>query len=146
MASIDEIRQARLGKLNLLISKGLNPFPTTTHQDFVNKEAIERFDKLSQSKESIYLAGRILSIRAQGKIIFFHFDDGTGKFQALFKSGEEISYENFKLFEDAFDIGDFVDERHSFLTKKEEKTILAEKVRMLSKSLRPLPENGTGLM
>ncbi len=146
MASIDEIRQARLGKLNLLISKGLNPFPTTTHQDFVNKEAIERFDKLSQSKESIYLAGRILSIRAQGKIIFFHFDDGTGKFQALLKSGEEISDENFKLFEDAFDIGDFVEVKGTlFLTKKEEKTILAEKVRMLSKSLRPLPEKWHGL-
>lgn len=146
MASIDEIRQARLGKLNLLISKGINPFPTTTHQDFVNSEASEKFDKLSQSGESIYLVGRILSIRAQGKIIFFHFDDGTGKFQALLKSGEPIAEENFKLFEDAFDIGDFVEVKGTlFLTKKEEKTILVEEVRMLSKSLRPLPEKWHGL-
>jgi lysyl-tRNA synthetase class 2 len=146
MASLEEIRQARLDKLNLLISKGINPYPTTTHQDYTNKIATEQFDDFSKSGKSIHLVGRVLSIRAQGKIIFFHFDDGTGKFQALLKSGEPITEENFKLFEDAFDMGYFVEVKGTlFVTKKNEKTILAEEVRMLSKSLRPLPEKWHGL-
>ncbi len=146
MASIEEIRQARLEKLNLLISKGINPFPTKTNQDYTNKEANEKFEVLSASGKSISLVGRILSLRAQGKIVFFHFNDGTDKFQALLKSGEPISEESFQLFTDAFDIGDFVEVKGTlFLTKKEEKTILAEEVRMLSKSLRPLPEKYHGL-
>ncbi len=146
MASLEEIRLARLDKLNLLIKKGINPFPTKTNQDYTNIEAVEKFEEISSSGKSIHLVGRILSLRAQGKIVFFHFDDGSEKFQALLKSGEAISDENFELFEQCFDIGDFVEVKGIlFLTKKEEKTILAEEVRMLSKSLRPLPEKWHGL-
>jgi lysyl-tRNA synthetase class 2 len=146
MASLEEIRDSRISKLNLLISKGINPYPTTTTQDYTNKSAVEQFDELSKSGKSINLVGRILSVRAQGKIIFFTFDDGTGRFQALLKSGEAISEENFKLFVECFDIGDFVEVKGTlFLTKKEEKTVLAESVKMLSKSLRPLPEKYHGL-
>jgi len=146
VASIEEIRAARLEKLNLLISKGINPYPIDSHQDYTCAQTVEKFDELSKSNKSISMVGRIMSIRAQGKIIFFHFDDGTGRFQALLKSAEPISIENFELFEQAFDIGDFIEVKGTlFLTKKEEKTILAEEVRMLSKSLRPLPEKWHGL-
>ncbi|MHB0978042.1 MAG: lysine--tRNA ligase [Minisyncoccota bacterium] len=146
MASIDEIRATRLAKLNLLVSKGINPYPIESHQDYTCAEAVEKFDEVSKSEKSVYMVGRIISIRAQGKIVFFHFNDGTGKFQALLKSGEPVSVENFELFEQAFDIGDFVEVKGTlFLTKKEEKTILVEEVRMLAKSLRPLPEKWHGL-
>ena len=87
-----------------------------------------------------------MSLRAQGKIIFFDFDDGTGRFQALLKKGEPLSAEQFELFEKAFDIGDFVEIKGAlFLSKQNEKTILAQDLRMLSKSLRPLPEKWHGL-
>jgi len=146
VASIEEIRQARLEKLNLLNSKGINAYPITTYQDYTCVEAVEKFDELSKTGEPVYLVGRIVSLRAQGKIIFFHFDDGTGRFQALLKSGEPMALESFELFEQTFDIGDFVEVKGTlFLTKKEEKTILVEEARMLSKSLRPLPEKWHGL-
>jgi len=94
----------------------------------------------------VTLAGRVMSLRAQGKIIFFDFDDGTGRFQALLKKGEPLSAEQFELFEKAFDIGDFVEIKGAlFLSKQNEKTILAQDLRMLSKSLRPLPEKWHGL-
>jgi len=146
MASLDEIRDARLVKLNLLISKGINPYPIESHQDYTCAQVVEKFDELSKSGKSIYMVGRIMSIRSQGKIIFLHFDDGTGRFQALLKSGEPISVENFELFEQVFDIGDFAEIKGAlFVTKREEKTILVEEVRMLSKSLRSLPEKWMGL-
>ncbi|MEK9171649.1 MAG: amino acid--tRNA ligase-related protein [Patescibacteria group bacterium] len=146
MASLEEIRSARLDKLNLLIKKGVNPYPVTVQRDITCKEASASFDKLDGDKKGVYMTGRIISLRAQGKIIFLDFNDGTGRFQALLKKGEPLSEESFELFENAFDIGDFVEIKGTFfLTKRDEKTLLVEEVRILAKSLRPLPEKWHGL-
>ena len=145
MASLDEIRAARLEKLNSLISKGINPYPVSTGRTHTNSEAKAKFDELTDG-EAVTLAGRIVSLRAQGEIVFFDFDDGTSRFQALLKKDDPIPEKNFELFEKAFDIGDFAEIRGTlFLTKQNEKTILAEEVKMLSKSLLPLPEKWHGL-
>ncbi len=146
MASLEEIRSARLAKLNFLTEKGINPYPAKTHRDISCAEASEQFDKLAKDGKSLHMAGRIMSIRSQGAIAFLDIFDGTGRFQALLKKGEPLPEESFELFEKAFDIGDFIEVKGAFfLTKKEEKTILAEEIRMLSKSLRPLPEKWHGL-
>lgn len=142
MSSIDEIRSARLAKLDLLKEQGINPYPATTSRDTTINDAIEKFEE----GKSVILAGRILSLRAQGKIIFLDISDGTGRFQALLKSGEPLPESNFELFEKAFDIGDFIEVRGTlFITHKGQKTVLAEEVKMLSKSLLPLPEKWHGL-
>ncbi len=146
MASLEEIRAARLEKLKFLEEKGINPYPSTTNQDYTNSEVVEKFEELEKKGEPISMVGRILSLRSQGKIIFFNFDDGTGSFQGLLKSGDPTPEEVFELFEKAFDIGDFAEVKGTlFVTKREEKTILVQSVRMLSKSLRPLPEKWHGL-
>ncbi len=146
MASLEEIRFARIEKLKLLVDKGINPYPSFSLQDHTNKAVEENFDELNKNGKSISMVGRILSLRSQGKIIFFNFDDGTASFQALLKSGEPIAEGDFELFDKAFDIGDFVEVKGTlFLTKRAEKTILVETVKMLSKSLRPLPEKWHGL-
>ena len=145
MASIDDIREARLGKLRELEKRGINPYPTTAKQDKTLAQASQDFDKLKEG-EALHLVGRILGIRGQGKITFFDLDDGTGRFQALLKKGEPTPAEDFDLFNECFDIGDFVEVRGTlFLTKQNEKTILVEGLRMLAKSLRPLPEKWHGL-
>ncbi len=146
MASLEEIRSARLAKLQLLQEKGINPYPASSNRTHSNVEAIEHFDEFSSRDEEITLAGRIMSLRAQGKIVFLDFDDGTSRFQAFLKKGDPLSAEKFELFENTFDIGDFIEMTGTlFLTKKDEKTILVEDVRMLSKSLLPLPEKWHGL-
>lgn len=146
MASLEEIRSLRLAKLNFLAEQGIDPYPATVHRDITCDEGATRFDKLAESGQSWYMAGRIMSVRAQGKITFFDFDDGSGRFQALLKKGEPLPADQFELFEKAFDIGDFVEVKGTFfLTKRDEKTVLVEKVRMLAKSLRPLPEKWHGL-
>ncbi len=146
MASIEEIRSARLAKLNFLVEKGINPYPVSTNRDISCAEASDKFSELSKSGKSLFIVGRIMSVRSQGKISFLDIDDGTGRFQVLLKKGEPLPEESFELFEKAFDIGDFIEIKGTFfLTKKEEKTILAEEIRMLSKSFRPLPEKWHGL-
>jgi len=146
MGSLEEIRNTRLEKLKALEEKGIDPYPVSTNQDYELAEVVKNFTKLSKQKKPISLVGRILSLRPQGAIIFFHFSDGTEKFQALIKKGEKIKDEDFSLFQENVDIGDFVEVKGNlFVTKRKEKTIQVHSWRMLSKSLRPLPEKWHGL-
>jgi lysyl-tRNA synthetase class 2 len=147
MPSLEEIRNTRLEKLKKLEERGINPFPASSKQDFELSEVIKNFAKLSKSKKKEYsLVGRVLSLRPQGALIFFHFSDGTEKFQALLKKGEGIKDDDFDLFNDTVDIGDFVEVKGTlFVTKRNEKTVQVSSWRMLAKGLLPLPEKWHGL-
>ena len=146
MASLEDIRKGRLSKLKSLVESGIDPYPADSHFDVSCLDASENFDKLSKDGKSFYMVGRIVSLRAQGKITFFTFDDGTNRFQALLKKGEPLPPDIYELFEKSFDIGDFIEVKGTFfLTKKNEKTILVEELRILAKSLMPLPEKWHGL-
>jgi len=147
MASLEEIRNTRIEKLKKLEEAGIDAYPATAQKDFDLAFVIKNFPKLSKSKKKEYsLVGRVMSLRPQGGLIFFHFSDGTEKFQGLLKRGEGISDESFDLFHQTVDIGDFVEVKGSlFLTKRNEKTLEIHSWKMLAKSLRPLPEKWHGL-
>lgn len=143
MTSEDEMRNARLAKLQLLKSKGVNPYPISAKREYPNQVVVEKFDSL-QGKE-LTLVGRVMSLRPQGGLSFLNFFDGTAVFQALLKK-DVMEADAFSLFEDTVDIGDFVELRGPlFLTKRNEKTLSVKSWRMLSKSLLPLPEKWHGL-
>lgn len=144
MASLEEIRNNRLEKLKTLKEKGVNPYPAVSNREYSLSQVIKNFDDLSK-KESLVLAGRIMAIRPQGGLIFFNLNDGTALFQGLLKK-DEMNRAEFDFFSQTVDIGDFVEASGSlFITKRNEKTLKVEKWKMLSKSLRPLPEKWHGL-
>ncbi|MEX2029237.1 MAG: lysine--tRNA ligase [Candidatus Paceibacterota bacterium] len=145
MSSIDEIRDARIKKLELLKSKGLNPYPADSKREITLHEAVSDFVRLEQEKETKWIAGRIMSIRGQGAIIFITLNDGTASFQGLLKK-DILGAPQFDFFNEVADIGDFVELRGTFFeTNRKEKTLEAKDWRMLAKSLRPLPEKWHGL-
>lgn len=145
MSSLEEIRDTRIKKLELLKAKGINPYPADSKRELTLKETIEKFEELEKSKEDKWISGRVMSIRGQGAIVFTTLSDGTATFQGLLKKGA-LSEEKLNLFNDVVDIGDFIELNGSFfITKRGEKTIEAKDWRMLSKSLRPLPEKWHGL-
>ncbi len=144
MASIEEIRNTRIEKAKILKDKGINPYPASSTIDYYISDVLKDFEEISK-KEKVHLVGRIMSIRGQGGLMFFNFNDGTGLFQGLLKK-DEMDEKVFDLFNDTVDIGDFVEICGGlFITKRGEKTIKVESWRMLSKSLRPLPEKWHGL-
>ncbi len=144
MAVFDEIRNSRIEKLNTLKSKGINAYPAKTNKEYDLKEVIENFDELSK-KESVTLVGRVMAIRGQGGLIFFNLNDGTGLFQGLLKK-DEMFAEVFDLFTNTVDIGDFIEiSGKLFLTKKGQKTLQVVTWKMLTKTLRPLPDKWDGL-
>ena len=144
MASFEEIRKIRIEKMNTLLNKGINPFPAKTAREYSLKEAADSFEEISK-KESVILAGRVMAIRGQGALIFFNINDGTALFQGLLKK-DEMDTEVFDLFVNTVDIGDFVEiSGNLFVTKKGQQTLQVKAWRMLTKSLRPLPDKWDGL-
>src|SRR3990167_7062544 len=136
MSSLGEIREARIKKLKLLREKGMNPYPAESLRELSLKEATNDFDSLEKNKDSKWLAGRVMSIREQGAIIFITLNDGTGAFQGLLKK-DLLGEEKFDFFNEVVDIGDFIKIQGNFLTtKRGEKTIKTKDWRMLSKSFR----------
>ncbi len=144
MASLDEIRNARIEKIGLLNEKGINAYPAITAREYCISEIITDFEELSKNK-SVVLAGRVMAIRGQGGLVFFNINDGTGLFQGLLKK-DVMDESIFNLFTDTVDIGDFIEITGSlFITKRNEKTVEVLSWKMLTKSLRPLPDKWDGL-
>ncbi|MEK7572461.1 MAG: lysine--tRNA ligase [Patescibacteria group bacterium] len=145
MSTIDEIRDIRIKKLELLKKRGINPYPAESKRELTLKETIDKFDSLEKSGGVKWISGRIMSIRGQGAIIFITLNDGTALFQGLIKK-DSIGDEKIDFFNEVVDIGDFIEiQGNFFITKRGEKTMEVKDWRMLSKSLRPLPEKWHGL-
>ncbi len=152
--ALEEIRNNRIKKLGELKNKGINPYPERVVFDIKEiSEVSENFKKLSKSKKAIGIAGRVMGLRGHGGSAFLDIFDGStpltaggsGKFQA-FVGRDKIGEEQFSIFSDTVDIGDFIAiSGKPFVTKRKEPTIEVSKWQMLAKSLRPLPEKWHGL-
>jgi lysyl-tRNA synthetase class 2 len=139
-----EERDVRLSKLDALRKAGMDPYPKTAERTREVGELLADFDSFIKSGESAVLAGRVMTIRVHGGMMFADLRDESGQLQLVFK--EDTLNEAFNLFRDCIDPGDFV-EAHgkTFLTKRGEKSLLIDDWRILSKALLPLPEKWHGL-
>ncbi|MDP4007473.1 MAG: lysine--tRNA ligase [bacterium] len=145
MASIGEIRKARIKKLDQLKKAGELAYPAGSKRTHEIQELLQGFSALAKSEKEVTLVGRIRSVREHGGSTFFHIEDGTGTIQIYLKK-DRVGEKAYQFFLDAFDMGDFVQIRGTlFSTKKGEKTIEAAHTKMLAKSLLPLPEKWHGL-
>ncbi len=145
MASLEEMRAERLKKLALLKTAGMDAYPASISRDTSIADAIAQFDTLVDTDKQISLAGRVMSIRGQGAILFANLFDGTGTFQ-LFLKKDGMPEDIFALFVNSVDMGDFISATGTFITSKTgEKTLLVSGWSMASKSLLPLPEKWAGL-
>ncbi len=145
MASLEELKNVRLEKLDRLKNAGMDPFTAVCNRDHTILEAENEFESLEKNEKDISIAGRIISLRGQGAILFFNLDDGTGVFQGLLKK-DEISEDLFNLFFDNIDIADFIEVKGNlFTTKTGAHTIKVKDWRILTKSLAPLPDKWHGL-
>jgi lysyl-tRNA synthetase class 2 len=101
-------------------------------------------EDLAQEQKILICAGRIMSMRSFGRASFMHIKDATGKLQ-VYVQRDAIGQDEYRVFK-KMDIGDFVGVTGTvFRTHKGELTLQAQEVRLLSKSLRPLPEKWHGL-
>ncbi|MCC7469949.1 MAG: lysine--tRNA ligase [Bacteroidetes bacterium] len=145
MMSIEEIKEVRLKKLEMIKAFPMDPYPAKVERDFWLSEVKENFKKFEAEEKNISIVGRVMTVRGQGAILFCVLNDGTASFQAVFKK-DEIKEELFKLFVDAIDMGDFLQVSGTlFVTQKGEESLLVKDWKILSKSLLPMPEKWAGI-
>lgn len=146
---ISEIIKVRRGKLARLAELGIEAFPAKSHKDVSNSEISTNFEKYEG--KTLNVAGRLMSLREHGKVCFGHIQDQSEKIQLFIRQDileptnkveQTLGFDVLEL----LDVGDFVEAFGEVVkTKTGEVSILVKKLRLLTKSLRPLPEKWKGL-
>ncbi len=142
-----KIRRDKISKLREL---GYDPFDNTFKPTHTAVEVISKYGKLTSEElaslnEELRLAGRVIAKRDFGKSLFFHLMDDDEKIQCYIQR-DRISKEKLKFFQKYVDIGDIVGIKGTlFRTKTGELTIGVDEFKILTKSIRPLPEKWHGL-
>ena len=135
----DLIAQRR-AKLEALRGRKIEPFGSS----FETSGSVAEIRSQFKEGELMRAAGRITAHRDMGKSHFIDLRDATGRIQ-VYLHEKEIGPENMEVFQ-LLDLGDFVGvEGSCFLTKTGEPTLKVRHFRVLSKSVRPLPEKWHGL-
>ena len=145
MEELDNLRQIRVKKLKALIKQGIDPYPAESVRTHIASQVLGSFSSLSKGKKKITLAGRLMSKREHGGLIFSDIQDESGRIQILFKK-DELKNSDWGIIADLIDVGDFIEATGNlFTTKRGEKTLLVSRFKLLTKTLRQLPEQWYGL-
>ncbi len=141
---VNEYRQIRIDKLKAMQEAGNDPFViTTANQTHESTEIKANYDELEGKTVSV--CGRMIARRIMGKASFATIQDKLGRIQS-YVSINDVGEESYTAFKKAWDIGDIIEIKgFVFKTRTEEISIHAQEIRLLSKSLLPLPEKFHGL-
>ena len=142
-AEFNEQVRIRRQKLADMQSEGKDPFDVYKVERTHNAEEIkENYEALQESE--VVIAGRLMSKRIQGKAGFCDVHDRSGKMQVYIRL-DAVGEESFKEAK-TYDIGDFLEVKGKpFTTRTGEISVKAQSVRLITKSLKPLPEKWHGL-
>jgi lysyl-tRNA synthetase, class II len=144
-----EIRKTRLNKATSLRSLGLNPYPSRSKRTHFTKTILDNFD--AHQGQKVTVAGRLMSWRKQGALAFGHVQDQTGRIQLFLRrqlvqptdaASGNLGYAEMNL----LDLGDLVEASGEVIrTERGEISVLVSGFRLLTKAIRPLPDQWAGL-
>ncbi len=147
MASLEEYRNERLDKRQKLLDLGFSLYPSQSHRDQMAGEVVGQF--LELEGQTVTVAGRIKNIRSFGKLAFLQLADQSGEVQLFIRQGGIsetkpeaglVGIKQIKL----LDTGDFVEATGEVIkTQTGEISVNVRDLRLLAKSLRPIPEKLT---
>ena len=140
---LEDYRNERLKKLTELRERGIDPYPAKSFRNTKISDIVNHFDE--KQGQTVTLAGRIVAIRSFGKLVFIKIRDYFGEIQIFMKAEGEtpeglIGARDIRL----LDLGDFIEVTGEIgKSQTGEISIFSNFVRLLTKSLRPLPEKFT---
>lgn len=144
MATLQDYRNERLRKLETLRQLGVEPYPAKSERTHTCAEVLSKYDGLA-GKE-VVVAGRVASIRSFGKLAFIKLRDQSGDVQLYLQRDDVaeldaargvLGMKQLKL----LDTGDFIEAKGVMTTTQTgEKSVGVRELRLLTKSLRPMPE------
>lgn len=136
----EELIAVRREKLNRLKELGVNPYG----EKFLIDSEIDELCSSFTEGSKVIIAGRITAHRDMGKSHFFDISDFKGRIQC-YLNAKAVGEQDFEVFKQ-LDLGDWIGiEGETFKTKVGEATVKVESFKVLSKSLRPLPDKYHGL-
>ena len=163
---LEDYRNERLRKLEEIRTRGIEPYPSKSERNTKIAEVVDHFEE--KQGQEVVIAGRIVAIRSFGKLAFIKIRDYTGEVQIFMKRSKnpdrpiplghaqgrspELMTPGEGALQDSFgvndikllDIGDFIEARGTVdKSQTGEISVFADSVRLLTKSLRPLPEKFT---
>ena len=139
-SGIDDIIANNYAKIKTIRGMGIDPFPHRFKRTHKAADAAK-----CPADTRVTIAGRMMLMRVMGKATFAHLRDGTGKMQIYVKK-DAVGEAAYDMFKKQMHVGDFLGvEGKLFVTHTGELTVSAEKLTVLSKSVRPLPEKFHGL-
>lgn len=142
MATLEDYRNERLRKLDEIKKLGINPYPAKSYRSEKIGNIVNDFEKYDGKEVTI--AGRITAIRSFGKLAFIKIRDYFGDIQIFMKRDDEatpkrndtLNIRQIKL----LDTGDFIEASGTVgKTQTGEVSVFSNEVRLLTKTLRPLP-------
>ncbi len=141
---LEDYRNERLKKLSEINERGIDPYPSKSHRNTKIFDVVSHFDE--KKGQEVCIAGRIVAIRSFGKLAFVKLRDYSGEVQIFMRTvpedtpGSMFGVKDIKL----LDIGDFIEATGTVdKTQTGEISVFSNFVRLLTKTLRPLPEKFT---
>ena len=141
---LEDYRNERLKKLDELNARGIETYPAKSFRNTKISEVVNHFDE--KNGQEVTIAGRIVAIRSFGKLVFIKLRDYFGEVQIFMKAVSEdtpaglLGAKDVKL----LDMGDFIEVTGTVgKSQTGEISVFSDYVRLLTKSLRPLPEKFT---
>jgi len=146
---IGQLIANRRAKLDGLRRAGVDPYPARFRPTVTVSEVQRRYgdsdaEALAEEKPSVRIAGRIVALRAHGKVVFADLSDGSAHVQLFIRRNAlgDAGWEMVQL----LDLGDVVGTDGTVMrTRAGELSVAAESLQVLAKALRPLPEKYHGL-
>ncbi|MCA9385208.1 lysine--tRNA ligase [Candidatus Dojkabacteria bacterium] len=148
-SALAQIRDYRIEKVKQLKDMGIDPYPSKSFRTHTTDQINNNYDELEG--QEVTVSGRLVSWREHGHLIFGHIQDQKGRVQLYIRDEElkptnvdsqTLGFDNFNL----LDVGDII-EATGIVTKTQrgEISVQPKTVRMLTKSIRPLPEKWQGI-
>ncbi len=148
MTETTDRRAQRIAKMERLREQGIDPYPARVHYTHSTAQAIAAYEAAEAQGDAqvdVEVVGRLVAVRVMGKSAFAHIADGEGRLQ-LYVRRDLVGEEAYEFFRRDLDLGDFVwAEGRLFRTRSGEVTVEVRAVRLISKTLRPMPEKWHGL-
>ena len=147
--SLERLREIRLEKVKKLRELGIDPYPAKAYRTHMNQEIKDNFEKLEGKEVSV--VGRLMSLRKHGKLIFGNLQDDSGTIQLFIRfdtleptdvKKQTLGWEHIDL----IDVGDFLEAYGEVVkTKTGEISVLVKRLKIITKSIRPLPDKWHGI-
>lgn len=139
MTTLNDYRDERLRKLHQIRELGINPYPAKSERNTKIANILDHFSE--KDGQEVCIAGRIIAIRAFGKIAFVKIRDYTGEIQVFMEKSDDVSSGMFGIKQlKLLDTGDFIEATGKVgKSSTGEISVFTNEVRLLTKSLRPLP-------